>query len=143
MPGYWHFYMYVVRKKWLLFVVLTWLRILPVRVSKCSINSSKFGCKLSRVGTWKTSDASKEKVIKLNLTLKLPWATKTEFLLTLSSRQVRRIKKNINKRIMLIQYQILQTNITRIVWHTVRRITNEILGIKAFTDCKYHTFINC
>ena len=30
----------------------------------------------------------------------------------------------------LIQYQILQTNITRTVWQTVRRITNEILGVK-------------
>ena len=30
----------------------------------------------------------------------------------------------------LIQYQILQTNITRTVWQIVRRITNEILGIK-------------
>ena len=30
----------------------------------------------------------------------------------------------------MIQYQILQTNITRTVWETVRRITNEILGVK-------------
>ena len=30
----------------------------------------------------------------------------------------------------LIQSQILPTNITRIVWETVRRITNEILGVK-------------
>ena len=30
----------------------------------------------------------------------------------------------------LIQYQILQTNITRTIWQTVRRITNEILGVK-------------
>ena len=30
----------------------------------------------------------------------------------------------------LIQYQILQTNITRTIWLTVRRITNEILGVK-------------
>ena len=30
----------------------------------------------------------------------------------------------------LIQYQILQTNIIRIVWQTVRRITNKILGVK-------------
>ena len=29
----------------------------------------------------------------------------------------------------MIQYQILQTNITRIVWQTERRITNEILGV--------------
>ena len=36
----------------------------------------------------------------------------------------------------LIQYQILQTNITRIVWQTVRRITNEILGIKGLNTVK-------
>ena len=30
----------------------------------------------------------------------------------------------------LIEYQILQTNMTRTVWQTVRRITNEILGVK-------------
>ena len=30
----------------------------------------------------------------------------------------------------LIQYKILQTNITGTVWQTVRRITNEILGVK-------------
>ena len=30
----------------------------------------------------------------------------------------------------MIQCQILQTNITRTIWQTVRRITNEILGVK-------------
>ena len=30
----------------------------------------------------------------------------------------------------LIQYQILQTDIMWTVWQTVRRITNEILGVK-------------
>ena len=30
----------------------------------------------------------------------------------------------------MIQYQILQTDITRTVWQTVRRITDEILGVK-------------
>ena len=39
-----------------------------------------------------------------------------------------RKKKNINKGIM-IQHQILQTNITRNVWQTVRRITDVILGV--------------
>ena len=33
----------------------------------------------------------------------------------------------------LIQYQILQTNITRTVWQTVRRITNKILGVQGFS----------
>ena len=35
----------------------------------------------------------------------------------------------------LIQYQILQTNITRVVWQTVTRITNEILGVKGLRCC--------
>ena len=30
----------------------------------------------------------------------------------------------------MIRYQILQTDITGTVWQTVRRITNEILGVK-------------
>ena len=46
----------------------------------------------------------------------------------------------------LILYQILQTNITRIVWQTVRRITNEILGIKGLNTVKglscYTTGVN-
>ena len=29
-----------------------------------------------------------------------------------------------------MQYQILQTNMMRIIWQTVRRITNEILGVE-------------
>ena len=33
----------------------------------------------------------------------------------------------------LIQSQILQTNITRTVWQAVRRIANEILGVKGLT----------
>ena len=32
----------------------------------------------------------------------------------------------------LIQYQFLQTNITRTVWQTVKRITNEFLGVKGY-----------
>ena len=34
----------------------------------------------------------------------------------------------------LIQYQILQTNITRTTWQTVRRITDEILGVKGLSS---------
>ena len=49
---------------------------------------------------------------------------------TIPSIQVMRITKNINKGNKLIQYQILQNNITRTVWQTVRRITNEILRVK-------------
>ena len=36
---------------------------------------------------------------------------------------------------MLIQYQILQTDIIRIVWKTARRITNEILKVKRLRFC--------
>ena len=56
---------------------------------------------------------------------------------TISSRHVTRIKKKYqledNK---LIQYQILQTNIMRIAWQTVRRITSEILGVKGLEKCR-------
>ena len=42
-----------------------------------------------------------------------------------------RIKKNTNQGdYKSIQYQILQTNISRTVQQKVRRITNEILGVK-------------
>ena len=42
-----------------------------------------------------------------------------------------KIKNNINYGIMLMtRCQILQTNVMRIVWQTVRRIANEILGVK-------------
>ena len=34
----------------------------------------------------------------------------------------------------MIQYQILQIDIIRIAWQTVRRITNEILGIKGLSS---------
>ena len=34
----------------------------------------------------------------------------------------------------MIQYQILQTNLTRTVRQTVRRITNEILRVKGLTN---------
>ena len=49
---------------------------------------------------------------------------------TISSRQVTKIKTNINLPLYkLIQYQILKTNITRTEWLTVRRLTREILGV--------------
>ena len=40
-----------------------------------------------------------------------------------------RIKKISIRDYKLIQYQILQTNLTRTEWQTVRRITEEILGV--------------
>ena len=33
----------------------------------------------------------------------------------------------------MIQYQILQTNITGVIWPKVRRITYEILGVKGLS----------
>ena len=52
-------------------------------------------------------------------------------IITKSSRRLIR-KKNKNQlgNYKLIQYQILQTNITRTIRQTVRGITNEILGVK-------------
>ena len=34
----------------------------------------------------------------------------------------------------LVQYQIPQTNVTRTVWQTVRRITDEILGVNGLSQ---------
>ena len=64
--------------------------------------------------------------------------TKTEILLTISIQYQYNIKQTSDENkekyqlgdYKLIQYQILQTNITRTVWQTVRRITDEILGVK-------------
>ena len=39
-----------------------------------------------------------------------------------------------------MQYQILQIDIIRIVWQTVKRITNEILGVKGFTPQHQHVY---
>ena len=62
---------------------------------------------------------------------------KTEFLLTISNNINQASDKNREKYQLgdyeLIQYQILQTNNTRTVWQTVKRITNEILGVKGLT----------
>ena len=54
------------------------------------------------------------------------------YIIDTTSIQGMRIKKNINnlEDCWLIQNQILQTQIIRIVWQTVRRTTNEILGVK-------------
>ena len=60
--------------------------------------------------------------------------TKTEFLLSISIQNQAISDENKEKYQLgdykLIEYQIPQTNITRTVWETVRRITNEILGVK-------------
>ena len=41
----------------------------------------------------------------------------------------------------MIQYQILQTNITGTVWQTVRRITHEILGVKGLNSLRWPEFM--
>ena len=64
--------------------------------------------------------------------------TKTEILLTISIQYQYNIKQTSDENkekyqlgdYKLIQYQILQTNITRTVLQIVRRITDEILGVK-------------
>ena len=60
--------------------------------------------------------------------------TKTEILLTISIQYKQTSNENKEKYQLgdykLIQYQILQTNITRTVWQIVRRITDEILRVK-------------
>ena len=51
----------------------------------------------------------------------------------ISNRKVMREKKKYQSGdYKLIQYQILQTDIIRTVWQTVRRITSEIMGVKGF-----------
>ena len=40
----------------------------------------------------------------------------------------------------MILYQIPQTNIPRAAWQTVRRITNEILGVKGLKTFSEATF---
>ena len=42
-----------------------------------------------------------------------------------------------------MQYQILQTNIIRIVWQTVRRIIREILGVKGWKKPQVGCDLNC
>ena len=46
-----------------------------------------------------------------------------------------RIKENITKEIISKQYQITRINIIIILWQTVRRITDKILGMKGLTYC--------
>ena len=48
----------------------------------------------------------------------------------ISSRQVMRIKNNINRGLLVNSLPNFPINITRIIWQTVMRITNEILGVK-------------
>ena len=55
---------------------------------------------------------------------------------TVESRQEMRMKKLSIMDYLLIQYQILHTYTIGIVWHTVGRITSEILGVKGLT----HTY---
>ena len=48
----------------------------------------------------------------------------------ISSRQVMRIKNNINRGLLVNSLPNFPINITRIIWQTAMRITNEILGVK-------------
>ena len=50
-----------------------------------------------------------------------------------------RIKKISSRGLYVDPIQILQTNITRTVWQTVRGITNEILGVKGLRS-KFQRF---
>ena len=54
---------------------------------------------------------------------------------TKSSRQLMKTKQNINQWIIsrMIQYQVLRTNVIKILWHTVRIIIYEILGVKGWS----------
>ena len=53
---------------------------------------------------------------------------------TISSRQVMRLRKMSARGLHLVQYQIPQTNVTKTVWQTVRRITDEILGVNGLSQ---------
>ena len=48
----------------------------------------------------------------------------------ISSRQVMRIKSSINKGLLVNSLPNFPINITRTIWQTAMRITNEILGVK-------------
>ena len=52
---------------------------------------------------------------------------------TISSRQVMKTGKILIGDYYLIHYQIPQTNFRSTIWQTVRRIVNEILGVKGLT----------
>ena len=52
---------------------------------------------------------------------------------TISSRHVMRIRKILIRDYYLIHHQISQTNFRSTIWQTVRRIVNEILGVKGLT----------
>ena len=52
---------------------------------------------------------------------------------TITGRQAMRIKKYQLDGYLLIQYQILRTNIARIILQIVRRISNEMLGVKGLS----------
>ena len=61
------------------------------------------------------------------------------YIYTMSCRQVMRIKKiSIIGLLIDLIPNSPHYNIMRIVWQTVRRITNEILGVKGFKDLKTH-----
>ena len=78
--------------------------------------------------------------INILLTLQLPLVTKTEFLLTTSTNNKQMSDENEEKyqlaKYALLVDPILRSNIIKIVWQTVRRITAEILGVKGLTEIR-------
>ena len=117
-----------------------WLKF-PIRpkfyISCTLIYTTQIKKKMSKIKTSFT-DSQPEYVLsmlsKFWLTLQLPSDQERISPYSVNAilgRQVMRIKKIKKFRdYKLTQYQILQTNITRTVWQTVRRITDEILGVK-------------
>ena len=55
----------------------------------------------------------------------------------ISSRQVMRIKSSINKGLLVNSLPNFPINITRTIWQTAMRITNEILGVKGLIINSY------
>ena len=78
-------------------------------------------------------------------TLYLPWMTRENFSLQYQYNIKHRSDENKVKYQLgdcyLIKYQILQIDIITIVWQTVRRITNEILGVTGLRVLRWTTEI--
>ena len=79
------------------------------------------------------------------LNLYLPWVTKTEFLLTVSNYNIKQTSEEKTEKYqlghyILIQHQILQTNMTRTVWQTARRSSCEIMGVRGIKRNKNYIY---
>ena len=84
-------------------------------------------------------------ILFTRLTLYLPWMTRENLSLQYQYNIKHRSDENKVKYqlgdYLLIQYQILQIDIITIVWQTVRRITNEILGVTGLRVLRWTTEI--